>query len=69
MTLTRVTNNASCNWVNSVQVRSVQFSSAAVNTAYGIPRLAAVDILNLICKAAAMRSIVTNTVYHRFIVR
>ena len=32
-TLTRVTNNASCNWVNLVQVSSVQFSSATVNTA------------------------------------
>ena len=34
VTLTRVTNNASCNWVSLVQVRSVQFSSSAVNTAY-----------------------------------
>ena len=25
VTLTRVTNNASCNWVNSVRVSSVQF--------------------------------------------
>jgi len=25
VTLTRVTNNASCNWVNSVKVSSVQF--------------------------------------------
>ena len=30
VTLTRVTNNASCNWVNSLQFSSVQFSSAAV---------------------------------------
>ena len=39
VTLTRVTNNASCNWVNLVQVRSVQFSSPTfgVNTSTGIP--------------------------------
>jgi len=29
--LTRVTNHASCNWVNWVRVTSVQFSSSAVN--------------------------------------
>ena len=33
--LTRVTNNASCNWVSLVSVTSVQFSSSAVNTALG----------------------------------
>ena len=33
VTLTRVTNDASCNLVNFVQVRSVQFSSSAVNRA------------------------------------
>jgi len=33
-TLTRVTNNASCNWVNLVRVGSVPFSSSAVNTAH-----------------------------------
>jgi len=32
VTLTRVTNDASCNWVSWVQVSSVQFSSSAVNT-------------------------------------
>jgi len=32
VTLTRVTNNASYNWVSLVQVRSVQFSSPAVNS-------------------------------------
>ena len=32
VTPTRVTNNASCNWVNLVQVSSVQFGTAAVNT-------------------------------------
>ena len=37
VTLTRVTNSASCNWVNLVQVSSVQFSSSAVNTALCIP--------------------------------
>jgi len=31
-TLTRVTNNASCNWVNLVPVSSVQFISPALNT-------------------------------------
>jgi len=35
VTLTRVTNDASCNWVNLVQVSSVQFTSAAVNSAIG----------------------------------
>jgi len=34
VTLTRVTNNASRNWVNLVHVTSVQFSSSAVNTAF-----------------------------------
>ena len=33
MTPTRVTSNASCNWVNLVQSSSVQFSLSAVNTA------------------------------------
>ena len=33
VTLTLVTNNASCNWVSLVHVSSVQFSSSAVNTA------------------------------------
>jgi len=33
VTLTRVTNNASCNWVSLVQVNSVQLSSSGVNTA------------------------------------
>ena len=33
VTLTPVTNNASYNWVNLVQVSSVQFISSAVNTA------------------------------------
>ena len=33
VTLTRVTNDASWNWVNSLQVSSVQFSSPTVNTA------------------------------------
>ena len=32
VTLTRVTNDASWNWVNSLQVSSVQFSSPTVNT-------------------------------------
>jgi len=32
VTLTRVTNNASCNWVNLVPVSSVQFISPALNT-------------------------------------
>ena len=31
VTVTRVTNNASCNWVNMVQVGSVQFSWATEN--------------------------------------
>ena len=35
VTLTRVTNNASCNWVNLVHLRSVQFVWHAVNTAIG----------------------------------
>ena len=33
VTLTRVTNKASCNWVNLVQLSSVQFSLSGVNTA------------------------------------
>ena len=35
VTLTRATNNASGNWVNLVQVRSVLFNSAAVNSSIG----------------------------------
>ena len=35
MTLTCVTNNASCNWVNLVQVSSVQFTPSAVNLPLG----------------------------------
>ena len=34
-TLTRVTNNASCNWVNLLQVSSVRFGSCAVNSSIG----------------------------------
>ena len=33
VTLTRVTNSASRNWVNLIEVGSVQFSSSAANTA------------------------------------
>ena len=32
VTLTRMTNNVSCNWVHLVKVILVQFSSPAVNT-------------------------------------
>ena len=39
VTLTRVTNNASCNWVNSAQVGSVQFSSSAVTAGRHWPKL------------------------------
>jgi len=35
VTLTRVTNDALCNWVNSVQVSSVQVNSPAVNSPFG----------------------------------
>jgi len=35
VTPTRVTNNASSNWVSLVQVSSVEFSSAAVNSSTG----------------------------------
>ena len=35
VTLTRMTNNASCNWVNLVPVSSVQFSLPAVNSPIG----------------------------------
>jgi len=34
-TLTRVTNNASCNWINLLQVSSVRFGSCAVNSSIG----------------------------------
>ena len=35
VTLTRVTNNASCYWVNLMQVNSVQYSSCGVNSSIG----------------------------------
>ena len=48
VTLTRVTNNASCNWVNLVQVSSVQFVCCAVNTAFSYRLFACVRRWSLV---------------------